>query len=148
VASPIGFRVVGAPVTQGSKVAHSRNGHVWMTEAGGKRHADWRSAVADAARRANPGELWTGPVFVHLIFSLPKPASAPKKRRTWPIGARSGDVDKLARCVLDALTSTVLRDDAQVVTLIVWKGYGDPPGVGVTVTEVRDDAWMVTPSGV
>ena len=136
VDEPVGvirFRVVGAPQTQGSKTPHARGGKVWVTEAGGRRHADWRSAIADAARDANPGELWAGPVAVSLTFALSRPMSAPKRRRTWPTGARSGDVDKLARTVLDALTSTVLRDDSQVVRLYVDKDFGDPPGVEVAV---------------
>lgn len=135
----ISFAVVGHPETQGSKRAFARGGRAWVVEAGGKAHADWRAAVADAARQANPGELWDGPVSVALYFTLLKPASAPKTRRTWPIAARSGDVDKLARCVLDSVTHTILRDDSQVVSLWVEKDWGDPPGVRVVLVPITDD---------
>jgi Holliday junction resolvase RusA-like endonuclease len=74
---------------------------------------------------------------------LLKPRSAPKRRRTWPIGARSGDVDKLARSVLDSLTGVLFHDDAQVVHLVVSKDYGDAPGVRVFVA----DADAMRPEG-
>ena len=129
--------MVGEPQTQGSKRAFARNGRVWVAEAGGAKHKGWREAVAAEARAAlNGGELLAGPVEIALTFILTKPASAPKTRVTWPIGARSGDVDKLARAVLDSLSGTVVRDDAQVVWLSVEKQYGDPPGVAVEVREV------------
>lgn len=134
----IRFTVIGGPQTQGSKRAFARNGRAWVVETGGAKHKSWREAVASEARGAlDGGGLITGPVTLTLTFALPKPASAPKRRRTWPIGAHSGDVDKLARAVLDSLTGTVLRDDSQVVRLVVDKDWGDPPGVTVAVWEVE-----------
>lgn len=133
------FTVVGLAETQGSKTARYANGRAWVVDGSAKkaaRHKGWREAVADAARDARDGApLIRGvPVTVALAFWLPTPASAPKRRRTWPIGARSGDVDKLARSVLDSLTNTVIADDSQVVNLHVTKDYGDPPRVEVTLT--------------
>ena len=136
----ISFRVIGEPQTQGSKRAFAKNGRAWVVETGGAKHKSWREAVASEARAALGGApLLTGPLEITLVFALPRPASAPKRRRTWPIGARSGDVDKLARAVLDAITGTIARDDAQVIGLEVSKDYGDPPGVTVLIEEVKDD---------
>lgn len=139
----IAFSVVGEPQTQGSKSAVQRGGRAWVIEGGNsekrRKHVDWRTAVADAARDANPGELLAGPVTVLLTFGMTRPASAPKRRRTWPINARSGDADKLARSVLDSLTGTILRDDAQVVRLLVIKDWADPPGVQVTIEELAGE---------
>lgn len=132
----IAFNIIGNPVTQGSKSAFMAGGRAYLREAGGAKHKDWRYAVADEARRwmEQSGDgLFIGPVIVRLRFTMIRPASHPKKRRTWPIGARSGDVDKLARSVLDSLTGTLIVDDAQVVGLSVTKDYGDPPGVHVQV---------------
>lgn len=85
---------------------------------------------------------------VGLVFTMPKPKSAPKRKPSWP--TTKPDVDKLARNALDALQiAGILRDDAQVVSLIVWKGYegwegfGAPsPGVRVFVTPTRSGSFM------
>lgn len=146
--------VHGRPATQGSKTAfvvRPRNGRprAVMREAGAVDLKPWREAVRSTAAEAlhaasnGPWAPVSGPVTVVLTFALPKPASAPKRRRTWPVAARSGDVDKLARACLDALTdSGVWCDDAQVVALTAVKDYAGSegpllvPGVRVQVFRV------------
>jgi Holliday junction resolvase RusA-like endonuclease len=67
-----------------------------------------------------------GPVTVMVTFTVKKPASRPKRRRSWPI--TRPDIDKLARCALDALTNSgSIRDDSQVIFLMARKTY---PGEG------------------
>ena len=149
--------VLGIPVTQGSKTAFVAGGKAIMREkssgAAHMRFVDWRQAVRSEAQRAIEGceaaigndwvdpdlhnAYWSGPVLVECRFSLLRPASAPKTRRTWPIGARSGDVDKLARLILDALTGIVFADDSHVVELHVSKDYG-VPGVEIVVDAVTE----------
>lgn len=145
----LSFRVAGRPVTQGSKTGIVVGGRAVLVEKARDRLKPWREAVRSTALD-HLGDAWQpypGPVYLQLVFALPKPASAPKSRRTWPIGARSGDVDKLTRAVMDALTDAgVWRDDAQVVRLLVDKDYPGPhtqqitPGVLVHVVpaEVAD----------
>ena len=133
------FTVAGHPVTQGSKQAiRRRDGRISMIESGGDRLTQWRHAINDEARHVtNGGSPVAGPVAIEAHFTIPKPASAPKRRRTWPIKTRSGDLDKLARAALDAMTGVIYDDDAQVVDLHVTKDWADPdrpPGVTITVT--------------
>lgn len=122
------FRVRGIPVTQGNHNAWKPKGADFarIVDANQQTLHPWREAIRSTAVDA-AGPSWQpldGPVRVLLHFALAKPASAPKTRRTWPIGARSGDVDKLARAVLDALTDAgVFVDDSRVVELIVSKDY-------------------------
>lgn len=74
----------------------------------------WREAVKQAAIDQAGRKLLNGPLRVSMTFTLPKPASAPKRRRTWPM--RTPDVSKLARSTEDALTAAgVWTDDARVV---------------------------------
>ena len=46
------------------------------------------------------------------------------------------DIDKLARCALDALTGIVFRDDAQIVDLHATKRYGEPERAELTIREL------------
>jgi Holliday junction resolvase RusA-like endonuclease len=136
----IHFSTLGVPETQGSKSAVIVGGRARVLEGKGasrQRHKAWREAVAAEARRAAEEHLGdtliTGPLTVELRFGIPKPASAPKRRRTWPIKARSGDIDKLARSVLDSCTGVLFADDSQVTTLVASKDWAERPGVEVTL---------------
>lgn len=142
------FRVAGKPVTQGSATAFIVGGkykpqRAVVTSTNNETLKPWREAVRSTAVDAIAAQHWTtyeGAVSVILAFALPKPQSAPKTRRTFPIGKRSGDGDKLTRAVLDALTDAgVWNDDAQAIRLVVAKDYPGPdvgqttPGVLVVV---------------
>ena len=138
--------VLGLPVTQGSKTGFVVGKRAVVVDGGSEgarmRFKDWRHAVRSEAQRAvelhglEEG-MWDGPVAVTCDFRLLKPASAPKRRRTWPIGARSGDLDKLERLVYDALTGVVFSDDAHVVENHNTKDYG-VPGVEISVSTVGE----------
>ncbi len=127
----IAFYVPGRPAPQGSKRHVGRGIMVESScEVG-----PWRERVALAAHNGMGGrELFAGAVAVRLDFVLPRPKSAPK--RSTPPAIKRPDADKLARAVLDAITSTVIVDDAQVVELIAAKRIaelGETPGVRIAV---------------
>lgn len=118
--------VEGTPGPQGSKKAVGRNprtGHVLMVESS-KKVKPWREAVEAAAltalaalsreeRRAFPLD---GPLAGRFVFTLRKPLSAPKRRRTWP--TTYPDVSKLLRSTEDALTKAgIWADDARLIEL-------------------------------
>ncbi len=136
----ISFSVRGLPVPQGSTRAWVLHGKPVITSSA-KGLATWRRLVADVAQNYAPVEPWEGPVAIELHFGLPKPKSAPKKKRVWP--DKRPDLDKLTRAVLDALTYVVFGDDSQVVEIRASKDYG-APGVVVEVRrilleEIRSD---------
>jgi crossover junction endodeoxyribonuclease RusA len=134
------FTVRGIPVPQGSARAFIAGGRaIVATEAHRGSLGAWRTAIATEARAAmGEDPLLTGPVRVDLLFVLPRPKSAPK-RRLYPDG--KPDVDKLARAALDALTGVVFSDDARVCLLKAAKVYpGEAagyPGVHVDVEGMR-----------
>ncbi len=126
--------VYGQPAPQGSKrFLGVRGGKGIMVESS-KAVKPWREAVKFAAleerRDLSLGmdELFTieGPLNIHMVFTVPKPRSAPKRRRTWP--DRKPDLSKLVRSTEDALTDAgVWEDDARIVRCVASKVY---PGEG------------------
>jgi crossover junction endodeoxyribonuclease RusA len=121
----------------------------------------WRDAVRlDAVAVLDGITGWVPldePVALEMVFTVAKPVSAPKRRRTWP--DRTPDLSKLCRATEDALTTAgVWRDDARVVEYLrlakVYPGE-DPdalssPGAVIRVYRLRapDEAWpgACTPS--
>lgn len=129
----LSFEVPGRPVPQGSM----RNLGRRMVHDNAAILAPWRESVgwhalAKLPKGWDPG----GPMAVEAVFWLPRPKSHYRRggglrpsAPWWPAG-RVGDVDKLARAVLDALTTVgVWGDDSQVVSLAAEKFYAEqPPG--------------------
>lgn len=109
----IELTVYGTPGPQGSK-RHVGGGRMIESSAKVK---PWRQdvkAAAEAYMLERGLQTIAGPVLVRMVFTLAKPASAPKRRRTWP--CRKPDVSKLARSTEDALVDAgLLRDDALIV---------------------------------
>lgn len=127
------------PAPQGSK-RHVGNGRLIEQS---KRVKPWRQVVAEAAIAAMkvrhvmqyggmPVELpapLDGPLSIEIAFTVRKPASAPKRRLTWPTTRDSGDLDKLLRSTFDALTSAgAIRDDSRIVEVSARKMH---PGEGI-----------------
>lgn len=120
----ISFFVPGVPKPQGSKRAfvHRSTGRAVLIESAGAPLKDWRGDVKRFALDAMNGQPpLQGPVGMLLEFRLPRPKSHPKTKVTYPV--TRPDLDKLARSVLDAVTSVCFEDDSQVTRLVVWKKW-------------------------
>lgn len=146
----VSFTVAGLPAPQGSKRAfvNHRTGKPVVLEMGGQKLKEWRSIVRDVAFKFMLEEFHgvgrkplTGPLGVSLAFTLPKPKSAPKTRRTWP--DKRPDLDKLVRSTLDGLTGPVFSDDAQVVQLGASKDYPHDNGSWPVLTGVVVTVWQI-----
>lgn len=136
--------VYGNPAPQGSKkFVGMVNGHGMMVESS-KKVKPWRQDVKAAALAVRNGaEPIDGPIVVRMVFTLPKPLSAPKRKRTYP--DKKPDLSKLVRSTEDALTDAgIWRDDARVIgyqrLAKVFPGE-DPealssPGVRITVMRI------------
>jgi crossover junction endodeoxyribonuclease RusA len=140
------FAVAGLPVTEGS---------LRPMEVGGKNVPrrtvviatnaaelnTWRRSVrAVAASKLPRGWVkFDGPVLVECLFLLPPPVKGAKGSviaTEYPIHQSAGDVDKLARAVLDAMSGVVYTDDSRVIRLVVDKRYpaaGQRTGVSIEV---------------
>jgi len=84
--------------------------------------AEWMTFSKKEIKRLWKGPLITGPVELDITFLLLKPKTTTRKHA---IGRFDGDLDKLYRGVLDAMTGTVYVDDSQVVKLSGFKGYAE-----------------------
>ena len=143
----ITIRVYGLPGPMGSKrfVGLSKSGKGLMIESS-KAVKPWREAVKWAAIQSGARGL-DGPLWVSMVFTIKKPKSAPKRRRTWP--ATKPDLSKLARSTEDAISdSGVWADDARVVEYLrlakVYPGEDrdalDRPGCLITIM-TEAEAW-------
>lgn len=121
------FTVPGRPITKGSLKCVGRNGRHQLIESNPETK-EWLGAVAIAATSLGLTIDPDQPVGVEVTATMPRPASYHRSGKfahllrenapRYPVRARSGDIDKLSRLVLDALQQAgVLADDAQVVEL-------------------------------
>lgn len=108
----IEFTVYGQPAPQGSKkfVGTTKTGRGLMVESS-KKVKPWRQDVKAAAVEAMAGRpALDGALVAVMTFTLPKPTSAPKTRRSWP--SRKPDLSKLVRSTEDAMTDAGIWVDA------------------------------------
>lgn len=129
---PHGVRIHGQPVPQGSMTCVGRGGFHNVQPSNRKELGYWRRKVVEGGQHllGKVGGTLVGPIGVEVTFTVPRPASVPPAQRPWPFrkGGGTGDVDKLARAVLDGLTDArLIADDAQVVELVARKVYPDTP---------------------
>jgi Holliday junction resolvase RusA-like endonuclease len=129
--SSITIKLIGTPAPQGSKkfVGRAKNGRGIMAE-DCTRVKPWREAVTAAAIDAmdgQPGRGISGPVVAEMIFTMPKPKSASKRRKTWP--DRKPDLSKLVRSTEDALCAAgAFEDDARIIRCVSEKVFpGEHP---------------------
>jgi Holliday junction resolvase RusA-like endonuclease len=147
----ISFVVHGRPQQKGSKTSRwaPRKGggiNVWQVDSNVNARP-WANLVTDAAMRAaRDGRiaLIRGAVDVELAFYFKRPkghygtgrnagavkSSAPLSMTTTP------DIDKLARCALDALVGVLIADDSLVVELGLSKQYGEPERMEAQLIEL------------
>lgn len=130
------FWAPGVASTKGSTrafVIPGKNGvkpRAIITNMSGERAKTWASIVSGAALDAvNGAPPIDGSLQVTLVFFLPRPQAHSTKKGLRPNAplwvSKMPDIDKLARCALDALTGVVFVDDAQIARLVVEKRYAD-----------------------
>ena len=140
----VDFFVPGIPAPKGSTKSFMPKGAKFpVTTTDCKRTKPWQAIVAYAAsQHMLPGMPWDCAVSLDLNFYLPRPPSISVKKRPYP--TVKPDLDKLVRCIGDALKGVFYTDDARVVSGVVSKWYANPevgevPGVRI-VTRTMDPA--------
>ena len=143
--------IPGVPKPQGSKTSgvNERTGKTFVREdnAGTK---PWRKRMVEALQneRGRPLHRFDSAVWVSLRFVFLRPKShAPD---SLPTSKLLGDVDKLTRNVLDALTQVgVITDDKYVIKLReVEKVYGPNPGVHIRIGSAHPNPFAADAPGL
>lgn len=133
--------ITGAPAPKGSLRCIGGAGGRHQLIEDNKRTKPWRDKIATEIRRAWPIDQHAAPgqpIGAEVTTTHERPAGHLGTGRNsgvvkasyadvHPVTRSAGDVDKLARLILDAIQDTgVLPDDAQVVELIQRKAYARP----------------------
>jgi crossover junction endodeoxyribonuclease RusA len=141
------FFVPGIPVPKGSAkafvVKNKKTGkhRAIVVQDNKEKQKPWASMIASCAQD-HFNRIHHGPIRLSLDFAMPRPKNhygsgknahiLKPNAPTWHIS--KPDLDKLIRCVKDALTGVVWKDDSQVCAMGgPRKIYGDRPGVRIQV---------------
>lgn len=131
--SAVYFTVYGTPKPQGSMKAFTPKG--WarpILTSDNAKLKPWRQEISATVIALGLAPFAKHvPVKIELDFYFERPASVSAKKR--PHMTVKPDGDKLIRAVFDALTGTLLSDDAQVVECRHRKFYGLPERVEVRI---------------
>jgi Holliday junction resolvase RusA-like endonuclease len=137
------FFVAGNPVPKGSAKAFVIKGtnRAIVTQTNREKQKPWASMIGVTAQE-HVNEMLTGPLKLSLQFVLARPKSHYRTGKNAALlrddapywHTNKPDLDKLIRCVKDALTGVVWQDDSQVAQISrTSKRYGDHPGVIIEV---------------
>ena len=101
-----------------------------------------RQAFSDAYQGDIPVYAENTPVraVIEVIQGVPQSWSKKKReaalRNSVAPTSRNGDLDNIAKSILDALNQCVYHDDCQVTTLVISKRYGEEP---LTIVKFCED---------
>ncbi len=125
--------ISGHPRPKGSWTpVRRRDGKMGLRPASNKT-AQWCKDAKDQITILWKGPILDGPICVKLEFLVPRLKTVVQK---YPTGAREGDLDKLMRGILDAMTEVVYKDDSQVIRGTLSQDYTDGmPGCWITISD-------------
>ena len=143
----ITFFVPGVPVPKGTAKAYvnKHTGRAQVVQDNREKQKPWASAITLTAIERGV-KWWTlYPVKVDLVFAMPRLKShfgtgknATSIKPNAPLEHTSKpDLDKLIRCVMDALTGVAWHDDSQVFEVHAKKIYSSNPGVQITLDPLK-----------
>ena len=140
------FSVTGHPQPKGSTRAFVPKGWTRPVITGANpKSKPWEEAIHDAAcSEISVASPVTGhsAFRVRLRFVMPRPKRLRADIRISQLHLVRPDLDKLCRCVCDALTGVAWRDDSQVTALWATKRYtrgGEEARVDITLTEINGE---------
>lgn len=138
------FFVPGTPVPKGSTKYVGKNKKTGKAVVVQQNEADikvWSESIKWLCKAKCKGEPATGPISLEVHFLMPRPKahfgtgrnSNVKKQNAPYWHTSKPDLDKLVRCVKDALTGEIWKDDSQCVMVMATKVYGDDTGCRIKI---------------
>lgn len=140
----ITFFCPGLPKPGGSKKAfyNAKLGRSLIVDASNNK--DWRTALGVYAQQARGDQpLYDEPLTLTVNFFMPRPknhfrTNGELKPNAPIFHSSRPDATKLLRCLEDALTNILWKDDSQIVIQSVIKRYGNEPGARVWVKTIKE----------
>ena len=128
------FIVLGEPQGKG-RPRFTGRGRAYTPAKTAQYEAQIRRAYQSQAGQVFPEGI---PLAVRIIAYYRVPASDSKRKRLDKLQHRirptkKPDWDNIGKVVCDALNGVAYKDDAQIVTAVVYKFYGDQPRVEVEI---------------
>lgn len=144
----IKFTVPGIPVPKGSARAfvNKRTGKAIVMQTNREKQKPWASMISFMAEQAGV-RPHSGPVLVAMQFRFPRPkahynSKGELKPKAGIYHNTKPDVDKLVRCVFDALTGIAWKDDSQAHITSAVKAYvykqSELPGVVIDLNQIGE----------
>ena len=141
------FFVAGVPVPKGSAKAFMNKGmkHPVVVQDNAEQQKPWASLIGYSAQWALVECVNAGAVQLDVTFHMPRPKShygtgknSGAVKTTAPMHHTSKpDLDKLIRCVKDALTGIAWKDDSQVSVVNARKIYSSRTGATIEISEIE-----------
>ena len=141
----IHFKIEGKPVPQGRPRAARMGAGVRMYDPPkSKAYKQMVAAKVRSYMKINGIEMMEEPLIVHLNFYFKPPKSYTKKKlKLIEEGklyyTKLGDIDNLAKGLLDGCNKLLFKDDAQIVSLTSSKHYGKEDYVDVKVEVLKNE---------
>jgi len=152
------FFVPGTPATAGSKKAfyNAKIKRAMVVPANEEKERPWRAVVsAFALQEWLDGPIQAGPLLLSTEFVLKRrkgdygtgrnAGTLRDSAETWTLG--KSDCTKFLRCLEDAMTGIIWRDDVQVALQVNAKRYanpGEPTGVHVRVYRLKQQPVLLS----
>ncbi len=126
------------PIPKG-RPRYSKFGHEYTPS----RTREYEKSIADFYRE-NCSDYYASAIKVSLVFNMPIPNSASKKNKVlMSVGIikcikHNGDIDNLAKSVLDALNGVAFQDDCLITKLSIIKKFASDNNVGTEMVISED----------
>lgn len=128
------FFISGNPRPKGSWTPFRRKDGLLGMHHASPAVAKWCREAAKQIKAQYTGPVFDCPIKAEFLFLMERKSKAAAKRK-YPTSPFDGDLDKLVRGLLDAMTGVVYKDDRLVVKSCEEKIHTDgEPGVCVTIT--------------